>query len=903
MNEKWFSLSLGEVEKKLKTNAATGLSRKAARSALNYYSQRTGALYIKRKRSVGLMLAQIFSDFALIMLLIAAFLCLFFEENSMGVSVLVVSTLSVTVSFIYYYRSQRYLEKMQVHYLPTAKVIRGGKLYCIPFGDVVPGDVMIVEKGDVVCADARLVTSDSLKVSMRMDKNKYVSLEKRSNGVMSADVNDPTKLNNIIHAGSVIESGSARAIAYAVGRYTYLGAKTGGIFEQKADTTPKALAEMKKIFSLVSFISMICILPFCVISLMISRINGGTSILSSVFLTALAITASSLTQLTSTLCRIFHARAAKLLLHTQNPVAVRTAETLDRLSDVKHIFMLDGCAVTDGILYYDSAFNAEGEIKKIVKYTPTLVSLFEAATLYNMADANSVSVGISLPNRFKTGLSQFLAQATVDIDALKIRCPIVSYSSATITDPVDRVYYTDMGAGHVVELSQGAHLLLKCSHSVVGGNVQALSSVGLDRLRHAVEMYLSNGKKVLVFTRCTVSQTGAFGERCFIGAIVLSERTDMTSIRSISDLKKRGVNVVSFIPADQKTSLLDVPADARLGMSAQKAEFAREGKPLTYRFGDISTYYGFSDLDVCELIAHAHNNGQGVAVIAFSNTFKNAIREADVFISCTDVDSRLGTSAQQEINNTDIAGETTSMSCVQTVKASADILIRRPSKKRRGGLSALLGAFAATATVRRNLCAFFTYVMTTQLLRLCMVALPMLFGDTVLDARHIAVCGFIIDMLVLLMFAFDKKPCLNRAYDTAFTLRSYIKNNMPLWISTLVAGIFAIVVPIVVDYIGFMGPYLYETEYLFCALLWMHPTILYFIRFGNIRNIEKAIKDKAYIALCAGIIVFVALMHLIAPLGTLMKVTASPIAYFVLTFLPIVIFALTSVLANIKRTK
>ncbi|MBE6576680.1 MAG: hypothetical protein E7653_00905 [Ruminococcaceae bacterium] len=902
MNEKWFSLSLSEVEKKLKTNAASGLSRKAARSAWNFYSQRTGSLFIKRRRSTGKMLSEIFSDFALIMLLIAALLCLPFEEKSIGVSVILVSVISVGVSFVYYYRSQRSLEEMQIHYMPTAKVIRGGKLYCVASDELVPGDVMILEKGDVVCADARLVTSDRLRVFMRTDKNKYVSLNKQSNGTLPDDGNDPTKLTNIIHAGSIIENGSARAIVYAVGKYTYLGAKTGGIFEQKPDITPKALTKIKKVCSIVSFISMLCILPFCVISLVISRINGGTSILSSVFLTALAITASSLTQLTTTLCRLFYARAAKLLLSAPNPIVIRTAETLDRLSSVKYVFMLDGCAVTDGVLHYDGAYNVEGEIKQVARITPSLSLLFEAATLYNIADNNSVSVGILLPNRYKTGLSQFLAQSNVDVDALNIRCQVRSFSSATITDPVDRVYYTDRGFGYVIEVSEGTHLLSSVTHSIVNGTVQALSNVGVDKLRHTAEMYAASSKKVLIFTRSTLSANGALGDRCFVGAVVLCEKTDIGSVKAINELKKRGVSVISFIPNSYRSALLDVPADARPGVSAQKADFVKQAKPITYKFGEIGTYYGLNDFDICELINHVHSKEQGVAVIAFSDTFKNAIKSSDVFISCSDVNSKLGSSSQHELEKTDISGEITSMSCVQTVRSQADILIRRPSKDKRGGLMALVNAFAATAVVRRNLSAFFTYAMSTQLLRICMVALPMLFGETVLDARHIAICGFVIDMLVLLMFALDKRPSrVNVNGD--LSIRSYISNNKPLWISTLVASIFAIVCPLVVDYIGFMGPYLYETEYLFCSLLWLHPIVLYFVRFGGIKNIEKAVKDKAYLALCAGIIVFVALIHLIEPLGALMKMTSNPIAYFVLSFIPIVIFGVTGIITGIVKKK
>ena len=212
MNEKWFALSIGEIEKKLKTNAASGLSRKAARSAWYRMGTKAGSLFIRKHKSIGKMWGEILSDFALVILLLAAIFAVLFDDKSMGATVLAISALSLAVSFAFYYHAQRTMEQMNLYFLPTAKVIRGGKLYRVSFENVVAGDVIILEKGDIVCGDARLITSDKLSVSMRIDKNKYLSLKKQALGVIDQNEKDPKKLMNIVHAGSVISEGSARAV-------------------------------------------------------------------------------------------------------------------------------------------------------------------------------------------------------------------------------------------------------------------------------------------------------------------------------------------------------------------------------------------------------------------------------------------------------------------------------------------------------------------------------------------------------------------------------------------------------------------------------------------------------------------------------------------------------------------
>ena len=86
MNEKWFSFSTAEIEQKLKTNAASGLSRKAARSAW-YRERRQSAnshtLFIRKSKSARKMFKEVISDFAFIILVFAALLAVLFDDSAM----------------------------------------------------------------------------------------------------------------------------------------------------------------------------------------------------------------------------------------------------------------------------------------------------------------------------------------------------------------------------------------------------------------------------------------------------------------------------------------------------------------------------------------------------------------------------------------------------------------------------------------------------------------------------------------------------------------------------------------------------------------------------------------------------------------------------------------------------
>ncbi len=894
MNEKWFLLSISQIEKKLKTNAALGLSRKAARSAWRFFSPKAGSLFIRKNKTVGKMLIEILADFALILLLILSTLAVMFEEQSIGVTVFGIVFINIFISLVFYYRAQRSVEQINEYFLPIAKVIRGGKLYRTCFENIVPGDVILLEKGDIVCADARLVTSDNLSVSMRCGKNNYIFLKKQAAGIISQDESDPKRFLNILHAGSIIEEGSARAIVYATGKYTYLGALTGGIIEKYSDNIPNELKNIKKMCSRLSMIFMLSILPFSIISLLLSHMSGGSSTLSTAFLTALSISASSMTQLSCTLCKVFFVFKIKDLARGKNAVAIRTTEAFDKLLGVKYLFMLDGSAVTDGVLHFDSAFNAEGEIKSFDNYTSSVGVLFELVSLYNTAESNALTLGTNIPDRFKIGLNEFLEKGKIDFEALKIRCPIRSYVSGTVVDPIDRVIYSDAGKKMVLGVSSSEEIFSQCSYSIVSGRVQPLSSVGVDRLKHTFNVNASKGKKVLVFTVSTQDESVNGNKSCFVGAIVLREGVDQKAISSISALKQRGVNVILFVNGDISKNSPDIPIELHQSNGVYRSDFIREKQPITYKFGDINTYYGLNDSEINDLIKCAHDMGSSVGVVAFSDEYASeAISNADLFITCAPIINVFSAKNEEELYTLELAGGQMSTSCIQSIKSEADVLIQRPNGKH-GGISSLISAFSQVERAKGNLMRFFKYMLGVQLVRICMVALPMMLGTPILDGRHVLLCSFIIDMFALLMFASDKQATFPKyeKMQEVFSIKQLIIHDRSLTISSLMSGLVAIILPVIMDTLGFIGPYLYKTEYLMFTMLWLHISILFFVRYKSVINIKLALKNKIFLGIVAGIIVFVVLFMISTPLGLFFDILTNPFSYCILSFVPAILFSI-----------
>ncbi len=874
MNEKWFALDVPQIEKKLKTNAALGLSRKAARSRV---SPKNGELFYPKVRSPLRMLGEILADFALLLLLLTATVSLFFEEIQNGIVVLVLALIHVTASYLLYYRAQKFMERLGRHFRPLARVIRGGKLCYCDYRQVVIGDVLLLERGDVICADARLTSSDSLKVNMRTGRNEYVMLEKQAQGHVRSGENDVRNMVTMVHAGSVIEEGSARAIVTAVGKYTYLGALTGGIVEEWGESAPKNLVQLRKSCSHMSLISLLCVFPFCLVSLLLSYMNHGEVLLSYAFLTALSVAACSMTQAVLTVFKIFYVWQIYHLSRGANYAIPRSTAAFDCLSEVDYLFLLDGSTLTDGMIHFYAADGIEGRIRNYSSLSAVGKRLGEMAAVYDAAQSRALSSGGSGHDKLSVGLHQFIKNCGVDSEAMKIRYPIQTYSPGNRAQLSDRVFFNDHGQKKILSVSYMPDILEKCSEAWLSGGRQCLSPEGIDRLRKVWNAYAADGCQTVIFTLS--DSIGA--NECFLGMLAFREGIDAAFSGKIARLRKMGVRTVLF--EGSRRDAPEIPAWSMGKSKISKNDLLKNRLPLDYRFGEYEQYSGFDENDILELVRLVHKQNRKVAIVGFSEYAAEAISEADLFITCsalTDGTTMWGAG---------VRGEAVGSSCLQNVKYESQTLIPRPAGGK-GGLGSLGRAIVASRTARRNISMFFCYMISVQWARILCAGIPMLFGSVALDARHILFFGFFMDLIALWFFASNREPeGPEKNPDSGFRLKPFIAEHKHLLLSITVASGVMILLP---RLLGLLVPFLYKIEYAFVSMFWLQLTMLYFLRYhGRVSFRDFYKKEKSAIFSVAAVLILVALFFLIRPFGYLFEIQQNPLVYFLLTFVPAATFA------------
>ena len=901
MNKKWFALKIEQIEKKLRTNAATGLSCKAARSRSK---SDAGALYYYGKKSIGSMLAELFRDFSWIILLIVSFVSVFLEEYRMGLIILVLSLINLAFSVFIYHRSCRTKESVDGFFRPFAKVIREGKLFNVDYSDVVQGDVILLDGGDVVWCDARLVRSDRLVVNMLLDDERSAVLEKNSEDIIDARENNVCNVTNMVYAGSTVISGSARAIVTDVGKYTYRGALTGGI-EKTVDTSfPQSLERLKKFFTSVSFFLLLITLPACIISLLMSNIRGGKVFLSEAFLLLLSLSASVFVQKACTVYQYFYTVHLRKSIINSNPCAVRSLKVLDALDDMDYVFVLDGGVFSDGVYHFGETLDF-GRILGIRLEEKRgeridIPSLNELVYIYRSAERRSLSSGVTSAEKFYNGLDGFLLSSEIDGEKIHIRCTIQSYTVGKEGGEFfEKIAFSDRGKNYALNVHRVPRVISQCKCVVSGSKKIAVTSEALQMIESECVRHMMAEEELLIFT---VSD----GEsESLAGILAFSEDVDEKACQSMVELEKRGVKVIVFAESSTDIPLPRIPKEMYRSPCVKAEDFLEKSLPVTYKFGRFSTYYGFGEAQIAELLEYAHSQGKKVAVIGFSDFAPDVLSGADLLIANSPIASVLSGYLGEEVKTAEIGGLPSSASCKQCVKENAQLIIPRPAKGR-GGLSVLLRSSSLKRISDQNLGAFFRFSVAMLMLRAFVTVLPMLLGNVILDARHIFFFVSFFDIPAFLLFVNNTEMKFPREYGRLYELefKLYIKKERNLLLQLLISAVVMFILPLIPEMLG--EQYLYEKEYLFVALNWLQIAVLCRIFCRKPRAFIGCIKNLLFVVCLLGATLMQLLLFAVDYFGDFMGIQRNPPVYLLLSFVPAIVFfvaGLLTALAEKKKTE
>lgn len=263
----WHSSSVEEIAKNLKTNINIGLSDDEAQKRFERYGPNN--LKEKKKESIFVKFIKQFNDFMIITLIIAAIISAVVSklngEADYIDSIIIVAIVifNAIMGLVQEQKAEKSLEALKKMSAPNAKVRRNGRVQEIDATLVVPGDIVILEAGNYVPADCRLINSFNLKIEESALTGETIPSLKDSSKILKENT-AMGDLCNMVFATTIVVNGHGEAIVVETGMNTRVGKIAGMIIEDESPETPiqKKLAEVGKILAIACII--ICVLIFVI---------------------------------------------------------------------------------------------------------------------------------------------------------------------------------------------------------------------------------------------------------------------------------------------------------------------------------------------------------------------------------------------------------------------------------------------------------------------------------------------------------------------------------------------------------------------------------------------------------------------------------------------------------------
>ncbi len=240
MAENWFNKSLEETEKILNTNINTGLSNEEAkiRQEKNGFNE----LKAKKKKSIILKFIEQFKDFMIIVLIISAVISgIIGIANGEGITdtviILIVIIVNAIIGVAQENKAEKSLEALQKLSAHAAKVIRNGKTSVIPSRELVPGDVVILDTGDFIPADLRVIEAVNLKSQESALTGESVPVEKSAEAICEEKVGIGDRVN-MLFSSCLVTYGRGKGVVVETGMNTEVGKIADIINNSEEGETP-----------------------------------------------------------------------------------------------------------------------------------------------------------------------------------------------------------------------------------------------------------------------------------------------------------------------------------------------------------------------------------------------------------------------------------------------------------------------------------------------------------------------------------------------------------------------------------------------------------------------------------------------------------------------------------------
>jgi Ca2+-transporting ATPase len=346
----WHTMGAAQVCAALDVDAKQGLTHEVV--VLRRASFGENSIQEQGRRNLLRLLLSQFTDFMIVVLIVAAVISGMVGELVDSIAIVVIILLNGLIGFIQDYRAEQAINALRQLAAPTAKVRRNGRIQTLASNELVPGDIVLLEAGNIVPADLRALEIVQLLVNEASLTGESVSIEKDAAAVAAAQ-SSLGERSNMLYKGTVVTQGRGMGVVTATGMLTELG-KIASLLETSGDSrTPlqRRLARFGQRLAL-------AVLAVCAIIFAAGLFRGEPVLL--MFLTAVSLAVAAIPEALPAVVTVSLALGARKMV--QHHALVRRLPAVESLGSVTYICSDKTGTLTENSMRLEAVF-ADGVLQ------------------------------------------------------------------------------------------------------------------------------------------------------------------------------------------------------------------------------------------------------------------------------------------------------------------------------------------------------------------------------------------------------------------------------------------------------------------------------------------------------------------------------------------------------------
>ena len=583
----------------------------------------------KKKTTLQIFLEQ-YKDFLVIILIAAAIVSGFLGDAESAIVILIVITINAILGTVQTVKAEQSLASLKKLSGPEAKVLRDGSVVPIPSAEVTVGDIVMLDAGDYIPADGRILESASLKVDESALTGESLGVEKMTDAIEGeVPLGDRT---NMVYSGSFVTYGRGSFVVTGIGMETEVG-KIASLLKTTSEKKTPLQVNLDQFGQKLSII----ILVFCGILFGINVFRGGN--IGDAFLFAVALAVAAIPEALSSIVTIVLSFGTQKM--AKEHAIIRKLQAVEGLGSVSIICSDKTGTLTQNKMTVEQYYVNETVIPadKIDVKDSEQEKLMYFSILCN--DSTNVD-GVEIGDPTETALINLGSKLGLDIQKIRGEYPRESENPFDSDRKLMSTKHTIdetpiMVVKGAVDVIMGRTASIQC-----GDEVRAITPEDIEKIEAQNQSFSREGLRVLGFAYKAVSAEEELSledenNLTFLGLIAMMDPPREESMAAVVECKRAGIRPI-MITGDHKVTAAAIAK--RIGILEDESE-ACEGAVIDSMSDEelknfvegISVYARVSPEHKIRIVRAWQEKGNIVAMTGDGVNDAPALKQADIGVA------------------------------------------------------------------------------------------------------------------------------------------------------------------------------------------------------------------------------------------------------------------------------